>query len=43
MSKNKALLATLALGTAYLMRNEKSRNKVMNQFRNLAAKKSKQA
>jgi hypothetical protein len=40
MNKNKALLTTLALGTAYLMRNEKSRNKLMNQLKNMGMKKS---
>lgn len=42
MNKNKALLTGLALGAAYLMRNEKSRNKLMNQFKGLGtSKKSK--
>ncbi|GIN19633.1 hypothetical protein [Siminovitchia fordii] len=42
MNKNKAMLTGLALGAAYLMRNEKSRNKLMTQFKSLGtAKKSK--
>jgi len=36
--KNKALFTTLALGAAYLLRNEKSRNKLMNQFKNMSSK-----
>lgn len=36
--KNKALFTTLALGAAYLLRNEKSRNKLMNQFKNMGSK-----
>lgn len=40
MSKNKTLFTTLALGAAYLLRNEKSRNKIMNQLKNLGTKKS---
>lgn len=37
--KNKALFTTLALGAAYLLRNEESRNKLMGQFKNLGTKK----
>lgn len=40
MNKNKAMLTSLALGAAYLMRNEKSRNKLMNQFKALGTKKT---
>lgn len=32
--KNKALFTTVALGAAYLLRNEKSRNKLMDQVKN---------
>lgn len=40
--KNKALLTSVALGAAYLLRNEKSRNKLMDQVKNFSApKKSK--
>lgn len=35
--KNKMLFTTLALGAAYLMRNEKSRNKVMKQIKNFTS------
>nr|WP_318281109.1 hypothetical protein [Paenibacillus bovis] len=37
--KNKTILATVALGAAYLLRNEKSRNKLMNQFKNMTSRK----
>ncbi|WP_283247433.1 hypothetical protein [Lederbergia citrea] len=39
--KNKALLTSLALGAAYLLRNEKSRNKLMDQFKELGSKRNK--
>ncbi|WP_283249490.1 hypothetical protein [Lederbergia citrea] len=39
--KNKALMTTLALGAAYLLRNEKSRNKLMDQFKELGSKRNK--
>ncbi|GIN58406.1 hypothetical protein J8TS2_27250 [Lederbergia ruris] len=35
--KGKAIMATVALGAAYLLRNEKSRNKLMNQFKSMAS------
>ncbi|MBP1913320.1 hypothetical protein J2Z23_000252 [Lederbergia galactosidilyticus] len=35
--KGKAIMATVALGAAYLLRNEKSRNKLMNQVKNMAS------
>ncbi|WP_283248153.1 hypothetical protein [Bacillus sp. FJAT-50079] len=35
--KNKALLTTVALGAAYLMRNEKARNKLKNQVKEFAS------
>lgn len=38
--KKRAMLATAALGAAYLMRNEKSRNKIKEQFKELSSKKS---
>lgn len=41
MKKGKTMLTTLALGAAYLLRNEKSRNKIMDQLKNLGMKKSK--
>lgn len=37
--KNKAIVATtVALGAAYLLRNEKSRNKLMDQMKNMGTK-----
>ena len=39
MNRNKAMLAGLAVGAAYLMRNEKSRNKLMGQFKDLGSSK----
>ncbi|WHY81963.1 hypothetical protein [Siminovitchia fortis] len=42
MNRNKAMMTGLALGAAYLMRNEKSRNKLKNQLKSLGTtKKSK--
>ncbi|GIN70781.1 hypothetical protein J14TS2_12560 [Bacillus sp. J14TS2] len=35
--KGTAIMATVALGAAYLLRNEKSRNKLMNQFKSMAS------
>lgn len=35
MATNKAMMTTLALGAAYLLRNEKSRTKLMNQFKTM--------
>ncbi|MFK2826387.1 hypothetical protein QYG89_12050 [Bacillus sp. B190/17] len=32
----KTAMTALALGAAYLLRNEKSRNKLMNQFKSMA-------
>ncbi|MGG6447506.1 hypothetical protein [Pseudobacillus badius] len=32
---NKTAMAALALGAAYLLRNEKSRSKLMNQFKSM--------
>lgn len=39
MVNKKLMMTTAALGAAYLLRNEKSRNKLMNQFQALANKK----
>ena len=36
MSRNKWALTTLALGAAYLLRNDKSRQKLKEQFRSFA-------
>lgn len=36
--KNKALLATVAIGAAFLLRNEKSRRKLMDQAKQMAYK-----
>ncbi|MEH7106558.1 hypothetical protein [Bacillus sp. JJ1764] len=36
MDRKKMMLTTAALGAAYLMRNEKSRKKLMKQFQGLA-------
>ncbi|MEK4027852.1 MULTISPECIES: hypothetical protein [Bacillaceae] len=33
---NKAAMTALALGAAYLLRNEKSRSKLMNQIKSMA-------
>lgn len=33
MARNKTMMTTLALGAAYLLRNEKSRTKLMDQFK----------
>lgn len=40
MRNNKTMMTTLALGAgaAYLLRNEKSRTKLMNQFKGMGAK-----
>ena len=35
--KNKTIFTTLALGAAYLMRNEKARTKLVNQFKNFTS------
>lgn len=35
MVGNKTMMTTLALGAAYLLRNEKSRTKLMNQFKGM--------
>ncbi|MCP3763940.1 hypothetical protein NLX67_16350 [Domibacillus sp. A3M-37] len=44
MARNKTMMTTLALGAAYLLRNEKSRTKIMNQFKGLGmSSKSKNA
>ena len=37
--KNGRLFTTLALGAAFLMRNEKSRNKLMDQVKNFTSPK----
>lgn len=37
--KNKTLWTTVALGAAFLLRNEKSRNKLKKQFQQLGTKK----
>ncbi|MEH7126074.1 hypothetical protein V7122_03995 [Bacillus sp. JJ1532] len=36
MNRNKWALTTLALGAAYLLRNDKSRQKLKKQFRSFA-------
>ncbi|WP_173427683.1 hypothetical protein [Aneurinibacillus tyrosinisolvens] len=36
MDKKKMMMTTLALGTAYLLRNKESRQKLMNQFQSFA-------
>jgi hypothetical protein len=38
MNRKKLMMTTVALGAAYLLRNDKSRKKIMNQFQNLADK-----
>jgi hypothetical protein len=38
MKNNKTMMTTLALGAAYLLRNEKSRTKLMNQFKGMGMK-----
>ncbi|WP_264757828.1 hypothetical protein [Neobacillus dielmonensis] len=38
MVRRAMLMTTAALGAAYLLRNEKSRKKLMNQFQSLAEK-----
>ncbi|MCZ8521252.1 MULTISPECIES: hypothetical protein [Paenibacillus] len=37
MVTKKTLLATVALGAAYLLKNKESRDKLMNQFKAFAA------
>ncbi|WP_174731465.1 hypothetical protein [Mesobacillus harenae] len=32
--KNKTMMTTIALGAAYLMRSKKTRDKLINQFKN---------
>lgn len=39
MKPNKSMLAALGLGAAFLMRNEKSRNEIMKQFKQLSSSK----
>ncbi|WP_301337157.1 hypothetical protein [Bacillus sp. FJAT-29814] len=38
MNRKKLMMTTVALGAAYLLRNDKSRKKIMNQFQSLAEK-----
>jgi hypothetical protein len=38
MDRRKLMMTTVALGAAYLLRNDKSRKKIMNQFQSLAEK-----
>lgn len=38
MDRRKLMMTTVALGAAYLLRNDRSRKKVMNQFQSLAEK-----
>ncbi|WP_285858268.1 hypothetical protein [Neobacillus niacini] len=38
MNRKKLMMTTVALGAAYLLRNDKSRKKIMNQFQTLAEK-----
>ncbi|MEO2078435.1 MAG: hypothetical protein ABGX20_24210 [Bacillus sp. (in: firmicutes)] len=38
MSKKKLMLTSLGLGAAFLLRNEKSRKKLMDQFQTFAEK-----
>ncbi len=39
MDRKKLMMTTVALGAAYLMRNKKSRNKLMEQVQNFSAPK----
>ncbi len=36
MKKNKLMMTTLAVGAAYLLKNKKSRDKLMDQFQSFA-------
>ncbi|MGG3470718.1 hypothetical protein ABES02_24930 [Neobacillus pocheonensis] len=38
MDRKKLMMATVGLGAAYLLRNKKSRQKLMNQFQAMAEK-----
>lgn len=38
MDRRKLMMTTVALGAAYLLRNDRSRKKIMNQFQSLAEK-----
>ncbi|WML31619.1 hypothetical protein RCG24_07110 [Neobacillus sp. OS1-32] len=38
MNRRHLMMTTVALGAAYLLRNDKSRKKLMNQFQSMAAK-----
>ncbi|WP_462409664.1 hypothetical protein [Neobacillus sp. Marseille-QA0830] len=38
MGRKTMMMTTVALGAAYLLRNEKSRKQIMNQFQSLAEK-----
>ncbi|MFZ7943526.1 MULTISPECIES: hypothetical protein [Bacillaceae] len=38
MDRKKLMMTTIGLGAAYLMRNSKSRKKLMNQFQAFAEK-----
>ncbi len=41
MARKKWMIATAGIGAAYLMRNKKSRQKLMHQFQNLAVRSKK--
>ncbi len=38
MGRKSMMMTTVALGAAYLLRNEKTRKKLMDQFQNLSGK-----
>jgi hypothetical protein len=38
MRRKNLMMTTVALGAAYLLRNPKARQKIMNQFQNIAKK-----
>jgi hypothetical protein len=41
MARKKLMMTTVALGTAYLLKDKKSRNKIMDQFQSLGLSKKK--
>jgi hypothetical protein len=41
MDRKKLMMTTVALGTAYLLRDQKSREKVLGQLQSLGTKKKK--
>ncbi|SFA91001.1 MULTISPECIES: hypothetical protein [unclassified Bacillus (in: firmicutes)] len=41
MNRKKLMMTTVALGTAYLLKDKKSREKLMGQFQSLAGSKKK--